>query len=197
MEVMGCSIEEINDIEDIVKLIVEGKVPTNIVENSTKWLLVHQDDGVVWGLRENDGWKLSSKVFPNVSPTLSLARIQQLRVFGDNEELFVWLDSDQLKGRLVKDMLDDDHPKRAEKIDETFILLGDRVLQPTSDGFTLVGNANGSRQAIPIPCTNDELRGRNLVLSLAVRHFLIQDSETGCMRIALTRLVGISKEGRK
>jgi len=120
-----------------------------------------------------------------------------MRLFGDEEELLVWRDFDQFRGRLVKDSTDKDQPQWAEAIDESFILLGDRVLQSTKEGFTLVGNASGSQQAIPIHCTNDELRNRNSVPLLTIRHFLTRDSDTGCVRIALTRLVGISKEGTK
>jgi CRISPR-associated protein (TIGR03984 family) len=197
MNVLGCIIEEIKDAEDALTQIMQGKVPKDIIGIDIKWLLIHQDDGVIWGLRVNDGWRLSSDLFPGVSPALSSERVQQIRAFGDEGELLVWHDSNQFRGRIIKDASNVDHPRWARGIDESFILLGNRVYEATKEDFTLIGNASGSRHAVPISCTNEELRDRNSILSLAVRHFLTQDPETGCVRIAATRLVGIKKEAKK
>ena len=148
MEVLGCSVQEIADAKDFIKTITDCKVPVDRVKGSTKWLLAHQDDGVIWGYRDNDIWKLSSEAFPNISPKLNMERIQQLRIFGIEEEFLFWRDSKTVKCRVVDGGHKANIPEWAASFEESFIILGDRVVESTRDGFTVIGNAQGSRQAI-------------------------------------------------
>ncbi len=65
------------------------------------WLLVHADDGVIWGKRMEDGQlALSSDVFdsqaqyPAIAVELRGPTIQQARIFGEAGELLVWRTED-------------------------------------------------------------------------------------------------------
>ena len=175
------------------------------------WLLAHCDDGVVWGRREvpEGAWLCSGEVYPNVSPHLVADRLQELRLFGGRQEVLLWSDG-VLAGRRLTDSLTEEDPSLAP-VDEQRVLIGDRLLEGPSNGFTLVGDGGGSRHAVPLACAvsdfecvrwvDDGSGGRRQFvaacwpLRLNVRHFFTQDGGTGAVRVAATRLVDVALEG--
>ena len=62
------------------------------VKAAALFLLVHADDGVIWGRFDNKGeLHLSGKAFPKfVSVKLRVVMLQQARLFGEAGELLVW-----------------------------------------------------------------------------------------------------------
>lgn len=161
----------------------------------TTWLLAHCDDGVIWGERRQSGWCLSSSAFPEVSPPLVRSRIQELRLFGRDCELLLWRTGDGLRGRWLTDAIHDGATGALSPKDEIILLLGNRAVGPSQDGFTLVAEASGSCQAVPLLCNDSEFRdGRNWPLRLRLRHFFSSDPYSGVVRVSATRFVGVFKE---
>ncbi len=178
---------------------VTGAGPPPDDGHDLRWLLTHCDDGVVWGRRDTDGWRLSSHPFPDISPLLSDANAQQFRLFGPQSELLVWRTDDGLRGRWLTHAPDgvDDWLRPEE---QEYILIGDRVLQKAQQGFTVVGDGRGSRHAVPLECPETEFpaRPRRHPLRLSVCHYFTADAQSGIVRIVASRLAGvrlIPKEG--
>jgi CRISPR-associated protein (TIGR03984 family) len=157
------------------------------------WLLAHCDDGVVWGKREAARWRLSSLAFPDVSPALSDVNLQQLRLFGPLREVLLWHADGGLTGRELADTeaVGKDDPLRPE--DQSYVLLGDRLVA-TNEGFSLVADARGSRQAVPLLGPDDSFgtpAQRRWPLRLQVRHYFVSDPRSGLVRIVASRLVHV------
>jgi CRISPR-associated protein (TIGR03984 family) len=171
-----------------------GAAPPASEGDDLVWLLAHCDDGVVWGRREGARWRLSTAAFPDVSPPLEPRRLQQLRLFGPLREVLLWRAPEGLVGRVLLDAgpVGGDDPRRPR--DEEYVLLGDRPLGPPRDGFTLVGDARGSRHAVPVVCLPAHFqRGPRAgwPLRLQVRHYFAEEEPTGLVRAAATRLVHV------
>ncbi len=95
-------------------------------------------------------------------------------------------------------------------LDDQRVLIGDRVLDhpdgSSRDGFTLVGDATGSRQVVPLNCAPDHFRRTQRdrssdeyivtglwPLRLHLRHYLQADpGGSGTVRVAATRLVRVA-----
>jgi len=74
------------------------------------WLLVHADDGAIWGKRGANGkLVLSSDVFddpatyPNVAVKLRAETLQEARAFGSGGEVRVWRTVKGFEARLLTD----------------------------------------------------------------------------------------------
>ncbi|NLI82935.1 MAG: hypothetical protein GX443_14775 [Deltaproteobacteria bacterium] len=164
------------------------------------WLLAHCHDGVTWGRLGEDGlvWLVSSAVFPDLSPAISASNLLEMRLFGKGKEVLIWRSEAEFSGRCLSDDAGDpkggDSPTRPD--DETRILLGDRLLAGPKDGFSRVGTASGREQAVPLECTEQDFTGGRQPLRVRVRHYFEQDSQTGAVRVAASRLVDIFKEVR-
>ena len=180
------------------------------------WLLAHCHDGVVWGWANSSGWHLSSSAYPRISPPLGERNVQQLRIFGMSREILIWRTSDGLAGR---EIVDDPPPSNGDDpchpSTEERILVGDRLLEPSKAGFSLVGDARGSRHAVPLACGDATFRDKEdrscSPLRLAVRHYFTIDDEaapvslnnapralaTGLVRVAASRLVSVHLHGAK
>jgi CRISPR-associated protein (TIGR03984 family) len=194
LQLHGCTITPLDGsaCDALVAAIASGD-PSAAPE--TTWLLAYCDDGVIWGVRRQSGWRLSSSVFPDVSPPLVRARIQELRLFGRDRELLLWRTDDGLRGRWLTDAIHDDADSVLSPKDEIILLLGNRSVGPSQDGFTLVAEASGSCQAVPLVCNDSEFReGRNWPLRLRLRHFFASDPDSGVVRISATRFVDVFKE---
>jgi CRISPR-associated protein (TIGR03984 family) len=74
-------------------------------------------------------------------------------------------------------------------MDESRILLGDRLLETPKGGFSRVGSPTGAEQVVPVELSEDLFHESRWPLRLHVRHYLEADDETGAVRIAATRLV--------
>lgn len=141
-----------------------------------KWLLVHADDGVIWGELRGDSIHLSSNLF---GPSLRTKTLQMARLFGTKGELFIWrTDYCSWQARLVIDNQGQD----IEYFDETMLLWGTRR-ENNNDGFFLWEHGSeGLRHAPPVDSNRD--------LKLKVRHYIDYD-EDGQAYIKFSRLVCI------
>jgi CRISPR-associated protein (TIGR03984 family) len=157
------------------------------------WLLAHCDDGVVWGRRQGGNWRLSSAVFPEVSPEPRRENLQQVRLFGLLREVLIWKADGGWLGRELADTETlAGEPLRPEE--QEYVLLGDRVLSPAKEGFTLVGDGRGSRHAVPLACDEGQFGQdpeRRWPLRLQVRHYFAADPRSGVVRVAASRLVHV------
>jgi CRISPR-associated protein (TIGR03984 family) len=156
-----------------------------------RWALAHCDDGVTWGVYEQQArsWRLGSEVVAAVSPTIRRESLQELRLFGELAEVLIWRTDEGLSGRLLRDR--GDAPEALRPFDESRILRGDSA-SACRDGFSHVADRAGAEQVVPLVVTDDDLQARRA--RLAVRHYCEQDAETGAVRIAATRLVSLRKE---
>lgn len=163
-----------------------------------RWLLAHCDDGVAWGRRDADGWRLSSQPFPDVSPQLSAGNVQQFRLFGPSVELLIWRTDDGLRGRWLTHTPDGVEASLSPQ-EQKYILLGDRVVQTARDGFTLVGDGRGSRHAVPLECDEADFppHPRRHPLRLLVWHYFVADEQSGIVRIVASRLADVRLEQKE
>jgi len=123
---------------------------------------------------------------------LSEGNVQQFRLFGPQSEILVWRTEDGLLGRWLTHLPDGvDASLRPEK--QEYILVGDRVLQPVQDGFTVVGDGRGSRHAVPLECPESQFPAqlRRHPLRLAVWHYFAADERSGIVRIVASRLADV------
>jgi CRISPR-associated protein (TIGR03984 family) len=159
------------------------------------WLLAHCNEGVVWGKREGARWRLSSSVFPEVSPAIG-GNVQQMRLFGPLRELLIWRADEGYLGRELSDAnpLPTAGPLRPD--DQQYILVGDR-LTAAKEGFSLVADARGSRHAVPLTVAESSFgtaTQRRWPLRLLVRHYFESDPASGLVRVAASRLVHVSSQ---
>jgi CRISPR-associated protein (TIGR03984 family) len=163
-----------------------------------RWLLAHCDDGVIWGRRDATGWRLSCEPFPDISPRLELFNAQQLRLFGPECELLLWRVDGGFRGRLLTH-----GPAPADPTvnpeEQCYVLVGDRVVRPTQDGFTVVGDGRGSRHAVPLVCPESAFpaQPRQHPLRLKVWHYFTADSESGLVRVVACRLADVRLVARE
>ncbi len=160
-------------------------------------LLAHTDNGVVWGKIEDSQLNLSGQAFDALAK-LEPALLQQLRLFGDQGELFVWRDGHNWRARLLTDDLQSSG-KRC--FDEPTLQWGDHV-EAEASGFTLVAERRqGLCHAVPllseqIPFDpSQRTRDRWHPLRLIVRHYL-DEVEDGTLVITHSRLVRLTVEAR-
>jgi len=155
------------------------------------WLLVHADDGVIWGRREPDGsLRLSSDVFdmksqyPAIAVDLRADTLQQARIFGPAGELLAWRDGAGFRARAIAD--GEARPATAlGDADETHLLWGLGKKRVVKDGFTLLAEGvQGPQHAVPIV-----IEGRRRP-ALKVRHYVNYDDE-GQAYVELSRLVDL------
>lgn len=162
-----------------------------------QWLLAHLSDGVVWGIVRDGAWRLSGDEHPDLSPPLRADGLLLLRVFDAGGETFVWNDEDLgLRGRRIDDLEDRPMGDPLRWIDESRLLRGDRFVASAvaSRDFTPVADASGSRHVPPLTWEgSDDVRAHPGLLH--VRHHLTTDEASGCVRIVVSRCVGIAKRG--
>jgi len=193
----GCTIETLDNekCRAYLNWVIDGVVLSKSLKN-IPWLLAHCHDGVTWGRFDNvlKDWLLSSTPFPILCPRISESNLLEIRLFGSVHEILIWRTENGFSGRCLSDKqeLDNNDPCRPD--DETRILLGDRVLEPSKNGFTRVGTARGLQQALPLECTDKDFTGGHWPLRLKMRHYFEQDDETGAVRVNASRLVNIFKE---
>ena len=216
-------IEKTNAINQIATKIVSVPIADDFEADLTEWLLVlgrqhslkyllaHADDGVIWGIIEDEILKLSGDVFPNISPALQTGTLQQARLFGDTAELLLWAVNGAWQARLIQDGTG----KQTDYYDEKQILWGNTVKDPAKDkknGFTLVTDGvMGHRHAVPKNCSLSSFTRYNKnkkkdepyrPLRLKVRHYLsptpatpdTPDTDNGQMVVSLSRLVDLAEE---
>jgi len=191
-ELLGCEIGGVS--ENAIPFI---STPLDTKFGEYRWLLAHCDDGVTWGVREGNQWRLSSDVFPGLSPAPTAKNLQQLRLFDESLEMLVWKTGSNFAGRILGDADDANAPQWVRPLSETWLVVGDRLFE-RKDGFSLVGDGLGSRHAIPIACTEEDFdHGKQHPLVMNIRHYFERNEDTGVVRIAATRVVSIENKARK
>jgi CRISPR-associated protein (TIGR03984 family) len=153
-------------------------------------LLAHADDGVIWGQVRDDGLHLSGQYFPQVSPPLRAATLQEARLFGAPGELYLWQDE---AGGWGARLVVDGAGQEIETFDEYHMLWGTQR-EDEAGGFTLVRDGErGQRHAPPLGADSlsfDQGRQRR-PLRLQVRHYLAPDEDTGLAAVRISRLVAL------
>jgi len=194
-KVFGCDIQPL-DRDTCYNLVTSLRDPQ---DQKAGWLLAHCDDGVAWGRKDNDGWRFAPHSFRRYSPEITPVNLQQLRIFNEREEILIWRQEAGFLGRRLSDSASPS--KILEPFSENWIVLGDRILEGPDAGFTLIADKTGSRQAVPLECTDRDFDGKRPPLTLAVKHYFSIDSSdngksdaTGVVWISATRLVALTKE---
>ena len=173
------------DFESDTRTWLEGQL-----SEGKPWLLVHADDGVIWGkLDENEKLILSSDVFdspaeyPAIAVELRAATIQQARVFGLAGELLVWRTGEGFAGRQIAD----GQTTPDDAYEETQLLWG-VVKETRSDkGFTLlVEGQQGQCHAVPLTLAYPQRAG------LKVRHYVSYDDHSQAY-VDLSRLMDVQE----
>lgn len=168
-------------------------------------LLAYCDDGVVWGRLSGSAWQLGCDSFPEVSPRPTKSSLQQLHLFGELAEVLIWRAGDGLAGRVLAHDADQrweqDDPLRPKH--ESLVLVGEELLAGPRDGFSLVGGARGTRQAVPVACEASDFRqvrgeaGHSTKwspLRLELCHYFADDIESGAVRAQASRLLWLALE---
>lgn len=197
----GCTVQPI-DVEAYFTWLL-GEPGTDIPKGAAGmvWALAHCDDGVTWGRRNSPGisnWILGSQLFPDICPTPQRERLQEIRIFSKNAEVLIWRTDVGFRGRVLResdppvDRNNGSDPLRPS--DEYRIIRGNRLIGIPKSGFSYVADGTGAEQVIPIEVSDQQLEQRSV--RLCVRHYYEQDDGTGSVRIAATRLVKLTSEGR-
>lgn len=151
------------------------------------WLLVHADDGVIWGGRtENGTVSLSSEVaaitthYPSTAVELRAKTLHQARVFGRDGELLVWRTDDGFKARKSTD----GPALPADAWEESHLLWGERTME--AGGFTVLKEGQqGQVHAAPLRVSE----GSRAMLT--VRHFVMRDDDDRAVAV-MSRLVNLT-----
>lgn len=145
-----------------------------------RWLLVHADNGIIWGELRNGALILSCDVFADPGLHLDPLTLQQARLFGETGELRLWQGARGLQASLCQD----DRGAAIAWIDEDYLLWGTQSEQ-VADGFSvLVEGAQGIAHAPPLSASVTERQRARM----RVRHYLEEDAD-GVVRIVDSRLV--------
>jgi len=154
------------------------------------YLLVHADDGVIWGKRQPDGvLRLSSDVFsdskqyPSVAVSLRATTLQEGWIFGKGGELRLWRTGECFDARLL---VDSQIPLET-LADERYLLWyqGNPIETRREVGFSLLQEGQQGQRHAPPVIPQGKQRPK-----LVVRHYVGYDQE-GQAYIALSRLVGL------
>lgn len=153
----------------------------NGVNAPTLTLLLHADDGVIWGHLSGSALKVSSAAFAQVFVALRASTLQQLRLFGDNGELLLWRTHTGFAGRVITAAADATVGHN-NWFDETHLLWGERVGSAV-DGFTLL--QEGAQGLLHAPPGNGDTVG------MRMRHYIQYDA-TGQASVCLSRIIDLS-----
>lgn len=182
--------------------------------NAPCYLLAHATDGVIWGRLDENGRLFTShdalhnaranekwdgprlKNAKGSLPRLQVETVQQLRLFNEQAELYVWCDGDGgWNGRWLLNVAGSG--SWSESFDEPQLLWGTHGTQLADDFTLLEDGAQGLYHAAPIPLELDadpKKFGETHPPRLLVRHYLDYD-EQGQAYVALSRLVALKKGG--
>ena len=158
-------------------------------EHKLNYLLAHAEDGVIWGKFDGARLTTSGDVFDQLAKLRSQT-LQQCRMFGDKCEVMLWKIGKDWKARSIEDTNNQDCLP-----DEHQILWGTKA-EKEKDGFTLVADGQeGLNHAVPLVSISfDQSKNLYRPLRLTVRHYLYEETNTGVVRVYLSRLVDLTKE---
>jgi len=170
-----------NDVQTVQEWI-EAQVG---VSTDIFYLLVHADDGVIWGKVE--AGKLLTAPETEFSPILRLEMVQNARLFNHFGEVLLWRDGE---GVFYARAIIEGEGNSTKYFDENQILWGNQI-EAHDEIFTQISDgAQGLRHIVPL--TGFYTEGRR-PLRLAVRHYLTED-ECGFVHVAYSRLVHLFAE---
>lgn len=176
--IAGASVEELtSEAAESWLSWLTGHGPVPSESHSVQFALAHSDAGVTWGYLDGQGiWKLGHAIDPGLCPLPTSRSLQELRLFGTAAEVLIWRGDEGLSGRILAD-----NPANVDTwlapMNEGRRLRGEP--QPPQDGFKRYVDVGGAQHIAPAQFPEE----------FSVRHYLEQDSETGAVRIAATRLV--------
>lgn len=193
-KLFGCSVTPLTAEECLAILAwVEGKdrkAATSLeLGYGFKWGLFHLTDGVAWGRQTPHGsWEHAASSFPALAPMPASDRLLECRLFGPGAELLIWRDREGYRGRILAEAPVSGKDQRP--IEEKWFLHGEKPAGEPREGFCPVASGDGRRQVLPLG-PGPVGSGRPRFPKLLVRHYLEQDAEDGCFRIAVSRLVDL------
>lgn len=153
----------------------------NGIQSSEMTLLLHADDGVIWGHLVGNTLTLSSDAFSEVAVSLRAKTVQQLRLFGEAGELLIWRTGAGFQGRVVTAAVDTAvGPENCHE--EAYLLWGESQKLNKDKAFTLL--REGARELLHAP------PGTGHKASLQIRHY-IQYDPAGQAYVALSRVVNL------
>jgi CRISPR-associated protein (TIGR03984 family) len=164
---------------------------TQAITYKLNCLLVHCDDGVIWGeLRDNIlALSCDQAAFPKAGLDLRWETLQQARLFGEMGEMLIYPGSQGWQAKIRRD----DIGTLVEYIDDPYLLWGNRQMPGTMLQHGFLQIAEGSQGIIHAPpihkAPTDRERAR-----LCVRHYLGAD-EAGMVRIVASRLMKLVGPG--
>lgn len=144
-------------------------------------LLGHAYDGQIWGRVRNGRLELAGDHVPGVGASLRAETMLDLRLFNAGQELRIWPGGPRLQAcRLTEGQTGQCY---AGYQDQSYELLRQpKNPPPPAAPFVLLEGLAGQRHAPP---------GEPVPRSLAVRHYFERDPETGLLRVAEHRLLGL------
>ncbi len=147
-------------------------------------LLAFALDGLIWGRLDSAELTIANDVGANHSPQLLPTTLQELRLFNQSAELFIWRAGDGFRMRTIYDLPGDSQPY----FDEKQILWGDATQETADPNFTTMSDGvQGLHHTVPIKLAVDSAEGRPLRLTL--RHYLAEDEPFA--RVKTSRLVNL------
>ncbi|RCK78250.1 MAG: hypothetical protein OZSIB_1627 [Candidatus Ozemobacter sibiricus] len=199
MNIHGCLLQslETTTCAEVVRWLA-GRAASPVEAAGLGWALARLDDGIAWGRRENDGggpWVFGHMAYPEQVPSLCPEKLQEVRVFGEGGEILLWRQEDRWRGRRLTDARENASAEPWRPADERWLLRADRVLAEARQGFTLVGDGTGARQAVPLAIGADLFERRRWPLYFVIRRYFTQDALTGAVRPAVTRAIALHIEG--
>lgn len=157
-----------------------GKAEPPHDKRDVAFALAHCLSGVTWAyLTDDQTWKLSHSVAPDLCPVPTAETLLELRIFGPSSELFIWPSDDGLRGRWLigkPDEATESDPLRPRR--ENRYLRGSGRADD-KDGFRLHIDRGGAQHWPPATFQNP----------FSVCHYVEEDPTTGAVRIAATRIV--------
>ena len=153
---------------------------------STAWksptgiLLGQAFDGVIWGQVQDSQLTLATDNLPDVGALLRYDTLLNLRLFNPEQELRLWRTEEGLQVCLVREVTTGQFYEHYQ--DRAYELIRQPQASPAPAPFVVFHGLAGQRHAPP---------GQPVPRKLRVRHYLELEPETGLLRLAEHRLLGL------
>jgi len=142
------------------------------------FLLAHAMDGVVWGVIQKRQLRTAETRSGNPWPPLRWTTLLDLRIFDANAEIRLWrTGTGELRAVRVTET---EGTRFYASLDRTYLLLGTNDPEHRADGFDVRRSSRGEVHAVP-----------GGAAKLRVRHSYVRDQESGLLREAEHRWLGL------